>query len=84
MESKFKFDFLNIDNVNSDDKRDEHPALKRPVRFTLETVPMMDGMEFEDVQLMDDLSLRRRKCTDLVTSNSTLSSSTSDHNSQGI
>ena len=78
MESKFKFNFLNIDNVNSDDKRDEHSALKRPVLFTLDTVPMMDGMEFEDVQLMDDLSLQRRKCTDLMTSNSTLSSSKSD------
>ena len=46
MESKFR-NFLGIDNVNSDDKRDEHLALKRPVRFTLETVSMMDKDGFE-------------------------------------
>ena len=73
MGTKFAFDFVG-DGGKSDDNRGSEGRLvsKEPVRFTLDTVPTIEGMHFEEILLVGDVSLNRR-CVDLKLSGDTSS-----------
>lgn len=64
MGSEFAFDFVGA-NAFVSCRKEGRLTSKKPVRFTLDSVPTTEGMHFEKISLADDISLNRRRCTDL-------------------
>lgn len=71
MGSEFAFDFVGGREFDASSKKEDRLVPKKPMRFTLDTVPIMEGMNFERILVADDITLNRRRCVDLKLSDGT-------------